>query len=110
MESAENGFNKHHLTPFSKKNPRAVAASLTSREENLSSTILSFTEKKSVSSSISCTFHTSAFMANNEILQKKKMNTQSLKCLRMHHLHPFFRKFSRGGPRTPPPLLQRDIP
>ena len=29
MESAENGFKRHHLIPFSQKIPRAVAASLT---------------------------------------------------------------------------------
>ena len=47
MQLAENGFKKHQLIPFYKtKIPRAIAASLTSREEKLSSTILSFNEKK----------------------------------------------------------------
>ena len=45
MQSAGNRFKKHNLIPFSKKIPGAVAASLTSREEKLSSTIPSLKEK-----------------------------------------------------------------
>ena len=77
MQSAENGFKKHHLIPFSPKIPGEVAASLTSREENcLASSPLCRKEN--------IPFHvpsTSALkiMASNEILQKKKMNTQSAK-------------------------------
>ena len=88
MESTENGFKRHNLIPFSQKIPRAVAASLTSREEK---TVwhhpLFKRKKKSVSLSNSCTFHISKFF------RKRKWTRNRLKCLRMHHLHPFFEKF-----------------
>ena len=60
-------------------------------------------KKKSVSSSNSCTFHTSAFMANNEILQKKKMNKQSAKMPQNAPFACFFSNiFSGRSPETPP--------
>ena len=44
------------------------------------------------------------FMANNELLQKKgNEHAIGLNSLRTHHLHPFFEKKSRRGPRNPPP-------
>ena len=45
MQSAGIRFKKHNLIQFSKKIPGAVAASLTSREEKLSSTIPSLKKK-----------------------------------------------------------------
>ena len=39
MQSAENGFKKYHLIPFSQKIQEVISASPTSREEYLSSTI-----------------------------------------------------------------------
>ena len=49
MESAENGFKRHQFIPFSQNIPGGggggVAASLTSREEKLSNTILSLKKK-----------------------------------------------------------------
>ena len=41
-------------------------------------------------------------MANNEILQKKKMNTQSAKMSQIAPFASFFRKISHGGTRTHP--------
>ena len=51
---------------------------------------------------VSCTLHTSAFVANSEILQKKKMNTQSAKMSQNAPFAPFFRKIPRRDPRAPP--------
>ena len=58
MQSAENGFKKYHLIPFSQKNQEVVAASPTSREEYLSSTVPSLKEKIS----FMYTLHTCAFI------------------------------------------------
>ena len=98
---------KHHFILFSQKIQEAVAASPTSREEYLSSTI-PLRRKKSVS----CTLHTGAFMANNEFLQKKEMNTQSAKMVSECTICICFSKnFSGRSPEPPPPAkLRRDIP
>ena len=125
MQSAEIGFkNQHYLIPFSqkkKKKSKVPPDSLTSREEKLSRTILSLNEKN--------LFHVpstpalllpigtprlytytrgvqSAFIANHEILQKKKMKTQSARTSRNAPCASFFRKFCRGGPRPPTPLAK----
>ena len=116
MESAENGFKKHHLIPFSQKIPRVVAASLTSREEKLSSIILSLNEKKKNAFHHQIRAHVPSTPAllwqTMKFFRKRKETRNRLKCLRMHHLHPFFSKNFSGRSRTPPPLprLQRDIP
>ena len=49
-------------------------------------------------------------MANNEILQKKKVNTQSAKMSQIAPFASFFRKISRGGPRTPHPSCKGIFP
>ena len=105
MQSAENGFKKHHLIPFSKKIPGAVAASLTSRKEKcLASSPLCRKENIPIR-----VLSTSALkiMANNEILQKKKMKTQSAKMSQIAPFASFFFEKFLGEVPDPAPL-QRD--
>ena len=73
------------------------------KKKKLSSTILSLNEKKNP-------FHVpstlvSAFMANNKILQKKNMNTQSAKMSQNSPFTPLFSKNFSGKS----PQLQRDV-
>ena len=107
MQSAGNGFKKHNSIPFSKKNPGVVAASLTSRKEKLTSTIPSLKEKNP--------FHVPSTTAllwqlNNEILQKKKMDTQSTKTSQNTPFASFLSKNFSGRSPDQPPTLQSDIP
>ena len=102
MQSAENGFKKHHLIPFSQKIQGVVAASLTSSWR-----------RKTVKHHPLCagrkTFRfmypprrRSKLWQTMKFFRKRKWTRNRLKCLRLHHLHPFFRKKSRGGPQTSP--------
>ena len=64
MQSAENGFKKHHLIPFSKKkNNKGGSRFPHFKRRKTSRTTLSLNEN---------TFHTSSFMANNEIVQENE--------------------------------------
>ena len=101
MESAENGFKRHHLIPFSQKIPRAVAASLTSREEKNHPL---FEKKKSVSLSNSCTFHickqwNSSEKENEHTISAKNPSECTICIL-------FSKIFSGRSPDPPPPHHQ----
>ena len=101
MESAENGFKRHHLIPFSQKIPRAVAASLTSREEKNHPL---FEKKKSVSLSNSCTFHickqwNSSEKENEHTISAKNPSECTICIL-------FSKIFSGRSPDPPPPTTK----
>ena len=98
MQSAENGFKKHHLIPFSQKiQRRLLLPPLQEKNNCLAPSPL--WRKKSVS--CTCTLHTCAFMAKNEFLQKKEMNTQLAKMVSECTICIRFSKIFSGSP--PPP-------
>ena len=100
MQSAENGFKKHHLIPMNSQEGSRFPR-VTSREEKLSSTILSKFERKK--NPFHVTFTPALLWQTMKFFRKRKWTRNRLKCHRMHHLHFFSKKLS-GRSRTPPPL------